>query len=102
MIIDVSATEKEGSFVQSYPTMTALRGFEIINVMDKTQVFQIFRLAATNSHHLPQCELSTVVFLIIAMIFDIWLVRKHELSFCPLKHFLWLHAFYLDPFFCRK
>jgi hypothetical protein len=102
MMIDVSATEKEGSSVQSYPAMTALRGFEIINVMDKTQVFQIFRMAATNSHHLPQCELSAVVFLIIATIFDIWLVRKHELSFCPLKHFRWLHAFCLDPFFCRK
>jgi hypothetical protein len=38
MMIDVPATEKEGSSVQSYMVMTALRGFEMINVMDNTQV----------------------------------------------------------------
>jgi hypothetical protein len=56
MMIDVSATEKEGSSMQSYPAMTALRGFEMINVMDKTQVFRTFRMAATNSHHLPHAS----------------------------------------------
>jgi hypothetical protein len=69
----------------------------MINEMDKTQVLRTFRLNTTNVHHLPQCELSAVVFLIIATIFDIWLVRKHELSFCPFKHFRWLLAFCLDP-----
>jgi hypothetical protein len=38
MMIDVSATEMEGSSVQSYLEITTLRGFEMINAMDKTQV----------------------------------------------------------------
>jgi hypothetical protein len=33
---------------------------------------------------------------IIATIFDLWLVRKHELSICPWKHFRWLHALCID------
>ena len=74
MMADVLATEMEGSSVQSYLPITALHGFEMINAMDKTQVLQTFRLDATNVHHLPHGELSVVVFLIIAPIFDIWLV----------------------------
>jgi hypothetical protein len=96
MMIDVSATEMKESSVQSYLALTALRGFETINSMDKTQVLRTFRMNATNLHHLPHGALSAVVFLIIATIFDIWLVRKHELSFCPFKYFRWLHAFCLD------
>jgi hypothetical protein len=97
MMADVLATEMGGSSVQSYLPITALRGFEMINAMDKTQVLRTFRMDATNVHHLPHGELSAVVFLIIASIFDIWLVRKHELSFFPFKHFRWLLAFCFDP-----
>jgi hypothetical protein len=97
MMIDVSATEMEGSSVQSYLAITALRGFEMINAMDKTQVLRTFRMDATNLHHLPHGELSAVAFIIIAPIFDIWLVRKHELSFFPFTHFRWLLASCFDP-----
>ena len=74
MMIDVSATEMEGSSVQSYLAITALHGFEMINAMDKMQVLRTFRMDTTNLHHLPHGELLAVVFLIIALIFDIWLV----------------------------
>ena len=85
--------------MQSYLPITALRGFEMINAMDKTQVLRTFRIDAMNLHHLPHGELSAVAFLIIAPIFDIWLVRKHELSFCPFTHFRWLLASCFDPLF---
>jgi hypothetical protein len=97
MMADVLATEMEGISVQSYLPITALCGFEMINAMDKTQVLRTFRMDATNVRHLPHGELSTVVFLIIASIFDIWLVRKHEISFFSFKHFQWLLAFCFDP-----
>ena len=99
MMDDILATEMEDSSVQSYLPITALRGFEIINATDETQVLQIFQIDTTNVHHLPHGELSAVVFLIIAPIFDIWLVRKHELSYFSFKHFRWLLAFCFDPLF---
>jgi hypothetical protein len=85
-------TEMEG-----IPYNHTLRGFEMNNIMDNMQVLRTFRVNTTNKNHLPRCELSAVVFLIIATIFDIWLVRKHELSFCPFKYIRWLHAFCLAP-----
>ena len=94
---DVLATEMEGSSVKSYLPITALHGFEMINAMDKTPVLRSFQTEATNVHHLPHGKLSTVVFLIIALIFDIWLMRKHELSFFTFKHFRWLLAFCFEP-----
>jgi hypothetical protein len=87
MMADVLATEMKGNSVQSYLPIIALRGFEMINAVDKTQGFQTSRMDATNVQHLPHGELLAVVFLIIAPIFDIWLMRKHELSFFPFKHF---------------
>ena len=74
MMIDVSATEKEGSFVQSYLEITALCGFEMINAMDNMQVLQTFQMDAMNLHHLPHGEISAVAFIIIAPIFYIWFV----------------------------
>ena len=38
MMFDVSATEKEGIFMQSYLVMTALHVFEMIRVMDNAWV----------------------------------------------------------------
>jgi hypothetical protein len=96
MMADVLATEMGGSSMQSYLPITSLRGFEMINAMDKTQVLLTFQMDAMNVHHLPHGKLLAVVFLIIA-IFDIWLVRKHELSFFPFKHFQWLLAFCFNP-----
>jgi hypothetical protein len=97
MMTGVLSTEMEGSSVQSYLPITALRGFEMITAVDKTPVLRTFRTEATNVHHLPHGKLSAVVFLIIALIFDIWLVRKHELSFFTFKHFRRLLVFCFDP-----
>jgi hypothetical protein len=87
----------EGSSVQSYLPITALRGFEMITAVDKTPVLRTFRTEAMNVHHLLHGKLSMVVFLIIALIFDNWLVRKHELSFFTFKHFRRLLVFCFDP-----
>jgi hypothetical protein len=69
---------------------------KMIIAVDNTQALRTFRLNPTNEHHLPQRDLSAVVFFMIATIFDIWLVRKHELSFCPFKHFRWLFSLCID------
>jgi len=87
MMTGVLSTEMEGSSVQSYLPITALRGFEMITAVDKTPVLRTFQTEATNVHHLSHGKLSAVVFLIIALIFDIWLMRKHDLSFFPFKRF---------------
>jgi hypothetical protein len=97
MMVNVLVTEMEGSSVRSYLPITALCGFEMTNSVDKTRGLQTFRMDATNMHHLPHGELSAVVFIIIAPIFDSWLVRKHELSFFPFTNFRWLLAFCFDP-----
>jgi hypothetical protein len=68
MMVKVLATEMEGSSVQSYLPITTLCGFEMTNVVDKTQGFQTFQMDTTNAHHLPHGELSAVSFLIIAPI----------------------------------
>ena len=93
----VLSTEMEGSSMQSYLPITTLCGFEMITAVDKTPVLRTFRTEATNVHHLPHDKLSAVVFLIIALIFDIWLVRKHELSFFTFKHFRRFLVFYFVP-----
>ena len=93
----VLSTENEGSSVHSHLPITVLHGFEMITTVDKTPVLRTFRTKATNVHHLPHGKLSAVVFLIIVLIFDIWLVRKHELSFFTFKHFRWLLVFCFDP-----
>ena len=68
MMTSILATEMEGSSVQSYLPITDLCGFEMTNVMDKTQGLQTFWMDTTNMHHLPHGEISAVVFLIIAPI----------------------------------
>jgi hypothetical protein len=40
MMADVLATEMKGNSVQSYLPIIALRGFEMINAVDKTQGFK--------------------------------------------------------------
>jgi hypothetical protein len=97
MMADVLSTEMDGSSVKLYLPITTLHGFEMINAMDKTQVLRTFQMDTTNVHHLPHGEISAIAFLIIAPIFIIWLVRKHELSYFPFKHFQWLLAFFFDP-----
>jgi hypothetical protein len=82
--------------VQPYLAITARRRFGNDYAVDNTQVFGTFRLNPTNEYHLPNASFRRFELLIIATILDIWLVRKHELSFCAFKPFRWLLAFCID------
>lgn len=57
IMMNVSATGKEGSSMQLYLAVTAQRRFGNDYAVDNTQVFGTFRLNPTNEYHLPQREL---------------------------------------------